>query len=235
MVPPLLTTPLHRVLIIGNAAGTTARALSVLYPGARLDGVELDPVVSELGREYLGEGAVRGLHVVAADGRAYLTTTAQRYDLIVVDAYRQTYIPFYMTTQEFFAQLRQHLEPGGGIALNVERVPGDDRLVQAIAGTAATVLPQVWVWPALRFNELVFALAAPISSEQMSKRLLNLPSDLQPLGPLVEATVRHEPPASDPLTDDHAPVEWLTDRALLAYIAAGGRLDERLLPTAPAR
>ena len=33
--------------------------------------------------------------------------------------------------------------------------------------------------------------------------------------------------------DDHAPVEWLTDRAVLAYIAAGGRLDEQLLPTAP--
>ena len=95
-----VTRTCNRVLIIGNAAGTTARALSVLYPGARVDGVELDPVVSELGREYLGEGAVRGLHVVAADGRAYLTTTAQRYDLIVVDAYRQTYIPFYMTTQE---------------------------------------------------------------------------------------------------------------------------------------
>jgi hypothetical protein len=41
------------------------------------------------------------------------------------------------------------------------------------------------------------------------------------------------PPSQDPLTDDRAPVEWLTDEAILAYIAGGGTLDEQLLPTAP--
>jgi predicted membrane-bound spermidine synthase len=232
-VPPLLGVPLHRALIIGNAAGSTARALAVLYPGVSIDGVELDPAVSELGREYLGEGSIPGLHVISADGRAFLATTAQRYDLIVVDAYRQTYIPFYMATQEFFALLRAHLHPGGGIALNVERVPGDDRLVQAIGGTAATQFPQVWVWPALRFNELVFALDAPIAPDQIESRLLTLPGALQRLLPLVGREAHTVAPSTDPLTDDRAPVEWLTDRALLAYIAAGGRLDERLLPTAP--
>jgi hypothetical protein len=40
-------------------------------------------------------------------------------------------------------------------------------------------------------------------------------------------------PSPDPLSDDRAPVEWLTDRAIFAYIAAGGRLNEQLLPTAP--
>ena len=28
-------------------------------------------------------------------------------------------------------------------------------------------------------------------------------------------------PEHDPLTDDHAPIEWLTDRALLAYLREG--------------
>jgi hypothetical protein len=53
------------------------------------------------------------------------------------------------------------------------------------------------------------------------------------LAPLVTAQAYTVPPSNDPLTDDHAPVEWLTDRAILAYIAGGGVLDERLLPTAP--
>jgi hypothetical protein len=35
------------------------------------------------------------------------------------------------------------------------------------------------------------------------------------------------------LTDDRAPVEWLTDRMIVDFIAAGGELDERPLPTAP--
>jgi spermidine synthase len=233
IVPPLLGVSLHRALIIGNAAGSTARALAAMYPGVSIDGVELDPAVSELGRDYLREGSIAGLHVITADGRAFLATTTQRYDLIVVDAYRQTYIPFYMATQEFFGLLRTHLHRGGGIALNVERVPGDDRLVRAIGGTAATVFPQVWTWPALHFNELVFALDQPLTPRELNSRLSALPPALQSLAPLVESGAHTVAPSADPLTDDHAPVEWLTDRALLAYIAAGGRLDEQLLPTAP--
>jgi spermidine synthase len=233
VVPPLLSTPLQRVLVIGNAGGTTARALAGEYPGVAIDGVELDQTVTDLGRQYLGEAAIPGLHVITADGRAYVATTSRHYDLIVVDAYRQAYIPFYLATQEFFALLRGHLNPGGGIALNVERVPGDDRLVQAIAGTAATAFPQVWVWPALRFNELVFALDRPVAAGDIRMRLSRLPTEVQVLASLVIDTVHIVAPTSDPLTDDHAPVEWLTDRAVLAYIAAGGRLNEQLLPTAP--
>ena len=55
-VPPLLDRPLRRVAILGNAGGTTARALGVFYPGAVVDGVELDPAVSRVGRRYFGMG-----------------------------------------------------------------------------------------------------------------------------------------------------------------------------------
>jgi hypothetical protein len=207
--------------------------LAAEYPGVAIDGVELDQTVTDLAREYMGMDAIPGLHVITADARAFVATTTQRYDLIVVDTYRQTYIPFYVTTREFFAQLRGHLTSGGAVALNVERVPGDDRLVQAISGTLATALPQVWVWPALRFNELVVGLDRPIVASTLAARLGGLPAAVQVLAPLVAAAAYIESPAADPLTDDHAPVEWLTDRAVLAYIAAGGRLDEHLLPTAP--
>jgi hypothetical protein len=189
--------------------------------------------VTQLARQYMGLDSIRNLHVVTADGREYLETTASRYDLIVVDAYRQEYIPFYLATREFFALMHAHLNPGGAIALNVERVPGDNGLVQAISETVATEFRQVWVWPALRFNELVVGLDTPISSVSILARLQSLPANALVLGPLVAAEARVATPSSDPLTDDHAPVEWLTDRAILAYIATGGVLDERLLPTAP--
>jgi spermidine synthase len=233
VVPPLLARRLHRVLVIGNAGGTTARALASEYPGIDIDAVELDPVVTQLARQYMGLDAIPNLHVITADGRDYVETTRQRYDLIVVDAYRTEYIPFYLATQEFFSLLRGHLDPGGGIALNVERVPGNNQLVEAIAGTVATEFPQVWVWPALRFNELVVGLSEPIPTAGLAQRLMALPANVQVLGPLVRRGARVAPPAQDPLTDDRAPVEWLTDRAILAYIAGGGALDEHLLPTAP--
>lgn len=233
VAPPLLGRPLRHVLVIGNAGGTTARGLAAEYPGISIDAVELDPVVTQLAREYMGLDAIPNLHVITADGREYLETTAKRYDLIVVDAYRQEYIPFYLATQEFFALLHAHLNPGGGIALNVERVPGNNQLVDAISGTVATEFPQVWMWPALHFNELVLGLDVPLVRDDIAQRMQQLPLDVQVLGPLVIAHAVVASPSKDPLTDDHAPVEWLTDRAILAYIAAGGTLNEHLLPTAP--
>ncbi len=233
VVAPLLDRPLRRVLVIGNAGGTTARALATEYPGVAIDGVELDPDVTKVGREYLGMSQIPGLRVIEADGRAYLSTSRERYDMIVVDAYRQAYVPFHLVTQEFFRLARDHLNRGGAIAFNVERVPGDDRLARAVSQTLATVFPQVWSWPALRFNELILGLDRPLAHAELAPRLLRAPSGLHPLMPLFARDATTVRPARDPLTDDHAPVEWLTDRALLHYIAAGGRVDGRVLPTHP--
>ncbi len=233
VVPPLLDRAMRRALIIGNAGGTMARALAHEYPGVQIDGVEPDPAVSDIGRELMGMASVPALHVIEGDGRAFLATTSARYDLIVVDAYRQAYVPFWLVTQQFFALARSHLNGGGAIAFNMARVPGDDRLAQAVSGTLATVLPDVRVWPALSFNELVVGFDHVLSAGALRSRLARLPQELAALTPLVSSQLRTVSPSTDPLTDDHAPVEWLTDRALLEEIAAGGHFSEDLLPTRP--
>ena len=233
VVPPLLNHSLRTALVLGNAGGSTARALAAEYRGVRIDGVEIDPALSDLARRYMAMGSVPRLHVITADAREFLESSSQRYDLIIVDAYRQTYIPFYLATSEFFRLVRDHLRPGGAVAHTVARVPGDVRLAQAISTTLADVFPQTWLWPALRFNELVVGLQTPVAYADLRSRFAHMPSSLQVLAPLVLAAMRTVSPSSDELTDDHAPVEWLTDRAVLAYIAAGGRLNEHLLPTAP--
>ena len=102
-----------------------------------------------------------------------------------------------------------------------------------MAGTLATDFPSTFVWPALRFNELVVAFDHHLDRETLVARLGGLPDRVGSLRAPVQAGITRVQPAADPMTDDRAPVEWLTDRALLAYIAAGGRLDEHLLPTAP--
>jgi hypothetical protein len=35
------------------------------------------------------------------------------------------------------------------------------------------------------------------------------------------------------MTDDRAPIEWITDRMIIEHIAGGQGLNEQLLPTAP--
>jgi hypothetical protein len=105
--------------------------------------------------------------------------------------------------------------------------------VQAVSGTLATVFPDVRVWPALSFNDLVIGFDRVTSPGTLNARLATLPAELRSLIPLVSRQLEAVAPSHDPLTDDHAPVEWLTDRALLEEIAAGGHFSEDLLPTRP--
>ena len=233
LVPPLLDRPVERMLVVGNAGGTVARAYGELYPDVRIDGVEIDPEVTEAGRRYLGLDDNPNLRVVTADGRPHLELTDERYDVIVVDAYHQPYIPFYLATEEFFRLARERLAPGGVLALNVATVPGDERLPEAIGTTVLAAFPQAWRWRPLRFNELLLAFDRPVSREELTRRVEAAPGAVSSLVPLfrrgLEAVVR----SGRPLTDDRAPVEWLTDRMIVDYVARGGELDEDFLPTAP--
>ncbi|HLB04304.1 MAG TPA: fused MFS/spermidine synthase [Gaiellaceae bacterium] len=232
-LPPLLGRDLERVAILGNAAGTTARALGVYYPAAAVDGVELDPAVSRVGRRYFGLDEIPQLEVHDADARPFLRTTDQRYDLIVVDAYHQPYVPFYLATREFFALVRQHLAPGGIVALNVAAVPDDKRLVQAVGTTLAAEFPQVLEWPALRFNTILLGLTEPLAPGELERRLSSGPPALAPLRELLARDARPLEASGRAWTDDRAPVEWVTDRMIVSFAARGGRLDEDYLPTRP--
>ena len=232
-VPPLLGRPVRRVAILGNAGGTTARAYGVFYRSARIDGVELDPVVTAAARRYMGLGRIRRLHVITADARPLLERTHDRFDLILVDAYRQPYVPFYLATQQFFRLMRSRLRPGGIVALNVATVPGDHRLAEDIAGTLRTEFPQVLTWQALKLNQLVLGFDHPISRARLRTAVARTPARIRVLTRLLAGQARAAAPSAQPWTDDRAPVEWVTDRMILEYAARGANLHERLLPTAP--
>jgi spermidine synthase len=232
-VPPLIGRPLRRVAILGNAGGTTARAMGVFYPQARIDGVELDPDVTAVGRRYFGLDDNPRLHVITADARPFLRSTKAQYDLIIVDAYRPPYVPFYLATQEFFRLARSRLAPGGAIVLNVGSTPDDHRLAEGVSGTLATEFPLVLTWQALRFNQFVIGLDRPEPRSVLVRRLGHGAARLRSLTSLLARDMRVAAPSSDPWTDDRAPVEWLTDRMILEFAARGGRLDEFPLPTAP--
>jgi spermidine synthase len=232
-VPPLIGRPLRRVAILGNAGGTTARAMGVFYPRARVDGVELDPDVTAVGRRYFGLDDNPRLRVITADARPFLRRTRERYDLIVVDAYRPPYVPFYLATREFFRLARSRLAPGGAIVLNVAATPGDHRLAEGVSGTLATEFPLVLTWQALRFNQFVIGLDRPAARPVLVRRLSRAPKGLRPLTRLLARDLRVASPSADPWTDDRAPVEWITDRMILEFAAHGGRFEEYPLPTAP--
>jgi spermidine synthase len=233
MLPTLVGRPVRTVLVLGDAGGTIPRAYAHFFPEARIDGVELDPMVTAAARRFLGLGSIRGLHTITADARLYLEQTTKHYDVVIVDAYRQPYIPFQLATEEFFRLVRRHLTGGGLVALNVAATPRDRGLTQGIGTTLAAVFPQVWRWTALRFSDLVFAFEQPHSRATLVARAATVPHQLQSLVPLFAHELTQIQPRGTPWTDDRAPVEWVTDRMLAEQIATGKGLDEHYLPTAP--
>jgi SAM-dependent methyltransferase len=221
------------MLVIGNAGGTVARAFGELYADVEIDGVEIDGEVTDAARRYMGLDDNPGLNVVTADGRPYLELTDQSYDIIVVDAYHQPYIPFQLATREFFAAAREHLRPGGVVALNVAAVPGDERLGEAVGSTLLAEFPQGWRWKPLRFNELMLGFDRPIGRGTLVDRVERAPDAVDALVPLFQSGLVPVEATDRPLTDDRAPVEWLTDRMIIDFVARGGDLDEDYLPTRP--
>ena len=137
--------PPRSVAILGDAAGTSARQIGRYFPQTRIDAVELDGALTKVGRELFD---LRGpnLHTYTADARPWLYATTRRYDVILVDAYRQPYIPFYLTTQEFFALVRDHLEPGGLVVVNVGHPQGSTSLEKALSATMRAAFGYDAVW-----------------------------------------------------------------------------------------
>jgi len=110
------------LLVIGLAAGTTPRQYTAVYGAIPIDGVEIDPAIIRVGRDYFAM-TQPNLTAYATDGRTFLTQTTRRYDVVAVDAYRLPYIPWHLTTVEFFAEVRAHLTEKGVVAINVGHTP----------------------------------------------------------------------------------------------------------------
>ena len=91
--------------------------------------------------------------------------------------------------------------------------------------------PQAWLWPALRFNELLVALDTPVDRATLARRVQAINPQVASLAELFAVEVTPMVQDQAPLTDDRAPVEWLTDGMIVSYIARGEELDEDFLPT----
>ena len=90
------------------------------------------------------------------------------------------------------------------------------------------------VWPALRFNKVVLGFDASRALAERAAGCATCRPTSRPLRELlVAARCGRSEPVDDPWTDDHAPVEWVTDRMIVAVRGAGGELDEDYLPTRP--
>jgi spermidine synthase len=108
------------ILEIGFGGGRTAWYLHRFLPNVSITSVELDPTVVEFAKKYFGIRDEPNFHVVNRDGRIFLNEQKDRYDIILIDAYRGPFVPFHLLTKEFYQIVKDHLADGGVVAQNVE-------------------------------------------------------------------------------------------------------------------
>jgi spermidine synthase len=151
------TAPRRVLLIGGGASGSIAQALR--HPTVeRIDLVELDPALIGMAREFFpSESAVLAsdsrVHLHYADGRAYLRSARASFDVIIVnvpDPQTAQLNRFY--TAEFFRSARNHLAPGGVLALQLrssdEAISPDlGQFLRCIHRTLREVFPSVVAIP----------------------------------------------------------------------------------------
>ena len=212
---------LHRVAIIGLAAGTIAHQFTKVYGQVSIDGVEIDPSIVDVGRKYFAMNEPN-LHVHIQDGRTYLETTQAQYDVVAIDAFQQPYIPFQLTTREFFSTIRSHLSSTGVVALNTAHTTHDYRLVQAFVNTMSKVFPSVYVFDVPgTFNTEIMATVQPTSITTFRQNLAQFtPSSVmgQVASEVSAVVTQGHSDGGMVFSDDRAPIEQITDQLLLNYI-----------------
>jgi spermidine synthase len=214
--------PPRSIAILGSAAGTVARAYGHFHPDTQIDAVEIDPRLTAVGRRLFDLHAPH-LRTHAADARPWLHATHRRFDVILVDAYRQPYIPFYLATREFFQLARSRLEPGGMIIINVGHPEQSQRLESVLSTTMGAVFGHVMRDPSEAVNTQLIASDAPLSPAGMRAAVPGLPPDLRAVAQRTAARLAPPLRGGTIYTDDLAPVEWLIDASIVQVAAEGHR------------
>lgn len=181
--------------------------------------MEIDQEVVDFGKEYFALNDPR-ISVAVEDGRYYLRTSSKKWDMIGIDAYRQPYIPFHLTTTEFFTETASHLTPNGVVVVNAGRNGSDYRLVEALASTMLAVFPHVYLIDTDTFdNTLIFGTFAESSIEVFQANSAQLDQAgnqaIIAAAAMTYGNIRLAESTIEPYTDDRAPVEWLIDQMIV--------------------
>lgn len=205
-------------LILGFGTGTFAKQCKYYYPATRTDGVEIDEKIAELSKKYF-DVKDNEASIYINDGRTFLySRDAKKYDLIMIDAYRDVTIPFHMSTIEFFREVKKHLNPGGVIVININmRSKNHTEINDYLCETVKRAMNKVYTYNLEEsYNTIVFASDDKNCKENFLNNIGKMP-DNAPLRSIAEEVSENlkEIKNSDHIfTDEIAPVEVLGEKVL---------------------
>jgi spermidine synthase len=212
MAAPLMTESPDTadILVLGMGTGTYAKQCLKYFSGAEAEGVEIDDKITDLAREYFE--LPQEIKVTTYDGRAFLAACEKKYDVIMVDAYQDITIPFQMSSVEFFTLVKDHLNEGGVMVVNMNmRSESSDGINNCLADTISSVFGNVvTIDVANSTNRELFASDSDSFLDRLSANTDALPQeDLRNMMRIVKTGLEPYKAGDHILTDDKAPVELL--------------------------
>ena len=136
-----------KVLVIGCGAGVTAGAVSIDPMVKDQTIAEIEPLVPQVVSTHFSEhnfNVVRNpkVRIHLDDARHYLLTTDEKFDAITsdpLDPWVKGAATLY--TREFFAEVKEHLNPGGVVTLFVQLYESTDAAVKSEIATFLEAFP----------------------------------------------------------------------------------------------
>lgn len=209
--------PVRRALLLGTAGGVIPAVHEAFGQRFHTDAVELDPDMIEVGRRFFYLNELKDVSLYIKDARAFLAESHGTYDLIEIDLFGgSAEIPFHLATREFFELTHTHLAPGGTLLMNVYD-PSYGVVRDPLLNTIASVYPAVFVVDVGTGSHFVLATR----DESITRSIIARESsavDERVRGTLDFFLSHTEKVIFNPsrlvLTDDRAPLERLSYRAL---------------------
>lgn len=165
----------ENTLLLGVAGGNISSLFSHYFPEMRMTGVEIDGKIIDAAKTYF-DLSKPNLNLVIDDARSFLNQTAEKYDLIVLDAYHNLNIPVHVSTQEFFALAKQHLTPNGILAINIAHSTNTSELDSYVAATVHTSFPYIYTINTNNgYNTILIGSSTPWQTEVAQQTELQHP------------------------------------------------------------
>ncbi len=204
------------VLVLGLAGGSITRQFDHYFPDYTLTGVEIDPAIVDIANTYFHLGE-QDITVHVGDARQYIQQSNETYNVIVVDAFaNEMYIPWHMTTKEFFHSLNEHLSDDGLVTFNIGSTSTNTNLMQAMIATLQTEFSEVAVTqvPGV-YNYIVVASNSPLHPENLA----TVTDERKTVAEYFIGGYTIQPSSTGMvLTDNRAPVESFTEQMVIEYI-----------------
>lgn len=141
--------------------------------GWKVDAVEIDPMVIKVAQQHFGLVASEG-NIFQMDGRQYLLRYENMYEIIAMDAFGSSSIPFHLVTAEAFALIASRLKPEGVLAINIEALGWHHILVRSLAATLKKSFSQILALPTYQPPERIGNIVMLASNREIK---LNRPME----------------------------------------------------------